>query len=205
MHRRRVPERQYVEKEKTSEESVNHCVKEEDCIKNVIKRIIKAQDKAIDDCAVSCESSIQQLLRGHDETELKPAHTTIPFVLFCSHTCRPFIGSGIFQSPPDQADCTFFGCVESPVFRAKRFVDNSDHCVSLELLLPVTDDCDVPGAATDSHENICSFFPKNDPVTDFMATGICLTVDLNSFNAITCLNPITPIPSSEFPPLESAY
>jgi|SRR5699024_5293820 len=170
------------------------------CVKQEVSRIIKAQNEVENDCDSSCKSSIKQLLTQKETPDSH--HTTIPFILYCSHTCKPFIGSGVFQSPPEENCLPFFGCVESPIFRAKKFIEDKENCVILELLLPVTEDFDVPIRAVDSHSSVCPFFPKDNPVTNFLATGICLTADLDNFSAISCLHPITPIPSYEFPPIE---
>lgn len=172
------------------------------CVKTEVSRIIRAQNEVEDDCYVGCESSIKQLRSQSNHLDLSPTHTTIPFILYCNHTCQPFIGSGVFKSAESDGCAPFFGCVESPVFRAKRFIKGHGNCVNLELLLPVTEDCDIPSLSTDVKSGVSPFFPKNNPVTDFLATGICFTVDLDSFNGITCLKPLTPIPSSEFPPLD---
>lgn len=179
-----------------------HKSKEEHCVKKVVKRIINAQNEVEEGCFSGCEGSIRQL-KGRGKEELRAIHNTIPFILYCKGTCEPFIGSGIFQSPRSKYGDSFFGCVESPIFRAKKFTD--ENCVILELLLPVTEECDVPALDVNTHSSVCAFFPKNSPVTDFMATGICLTLDLNSFKGITCLDPITPIPAKAFPPLEPSH
>ena len=125
----------------------------------------------------------------------------IPFILYCGGTCEPFVGSGVFQASNGANRGTFFGCVETPIFRAKHFVKGSDCCVRLELLVPVTDKCDVAVCQMDSVSAVCPFFPTDDPITDFQATGICVTVNLKDFNAITCLDPITPIRANEFQPV----
>lgn len=172
---------------------VNNC---EDCVTNVIKQIIEAQDQVFDDCSLSCEASIQQLKRnGH---EVDASHTAIPFMLYCGGTCEPFIGNGVFQAPCGNEWGTFFGCVETPIFRAKRFVKNSDRCVQLELLLPLSGGCEVKQPPEEASNKVCSFFPGHDAVTAFQATGICLTIDLDHFIGITCLDPITPQPANEF-------
>lgn len=166
-----------------------------DCVCSVVKNIVNVQDEADDDCSLSCGTFIQQLKGGGNETDTR--HTTIPFMLYCGGACEPFIGNGVFQAPKGKRG-TFFGCVETPVFRAKRFVKDSDCCVILELLLPVNEYCESKQPPIDTHNKVCSFFPGDDPVTDFQATGICLTVDLEKFIAITCLDPITPLPANEF-------
>src|SRR5690625_2120485 len=191
MYRRRIT---VVEKKTTSPPPGN-------CIKAEVSRIVNAQDRLKDDCEVSCQSSIEQLRSQYNDSDLSPAHTTIPFILYCQHTCQPFIGSGVFKTPMNEESVPFFGCVESPIFRAKKFTKDHSNCVILELLLPVTENCDIPNLSMNTGSDVCPFFPKDNPITDFLATGICLTVDLDSFNGITYLDPLTPIPSSEFPPL----
>lgn len=163
-----------------------------ECVCGVVKQIVKAQDEVTSDhCATSCYRSIQQLRGKINETVTQ--HTTIPFILYCAGTCEPFVGSGVFQGPAKRGDGTFFGCVETPVFRAIKFVDNSDCCVKLELLLPVSDGCEVEPNHTHKASTVCSFFSEEHPVTDFVSTGICVTVDLNHFMGITCLDPVTPM------------
>ncbi|ASK61092.1 hypothetical protein CFK37_02205 [Virgibacillus phasianinus] len=162
----------------------------DDCLSNEVRNIIKAQNEMFNDGCASCDRSIQQL-RGK-ETKLGPLNNTIPFILYCAGTCEPFIGSGVFKASEEDTDGkAFFGCVETPIFRAKQFVKNSDCCVKLELLLPVSDGCEV--RSCDDVSKICPFFPEDDPITDFIATGICLTVNLRHFLGITCLDPICPI------------
>lgn len=159
-----------------------------DCVCNVVSKIVEAQNEVKNNnCTTSCHRSIQQL-RGKD---FDPENTTIPFILYCSGTCEPFVGSGVFKAPASNNRKSFFGCVESPVFRAIQFDKNSDCCVKLELLLPVSDGCEIKACSKDS--KLCRFFPEDTPVTDFIATGVCLTVNLENFMGITCLDPIHPI------------
>lgn len=163
-----------------------------DCVADTVKNIIKAQNEVMDDdCATSCHYSIQQL-RGKGN-ELGPRYSTIPFVLYCGGTCKPFIGSGIFKNPADHYKNTFFGCVETPVFRAKQFAKNDNNCVTLELLAPASSDYEIKSYCMDKGGDVCRFFSEEEPVCGFLATGICLTVDLNHFMGITCLDPINPM------------
>lgn len=176
----------------------------QDCVCSVVKRIVDKQDLVGDngnDCSTGCDRSIHQLLAGNTG----PVNTTIPFILYCDGTCEAFVGSGVFQAASGAHSGSFFGCVESPIFRAKQFVKGSDCCVRLELLLPVAGDCAVPVCPVDNAGNVCPFFPTEDPITDFQATGICITVDLKHFVGITCLDPITPLPASEFYPVARKY
>ncbi|MDC3415270.1 CotY/CotZ family spore coat protein [Terrihalobacillus insolitus] len=174
--------------------SVSH---REECVCDVVREIVRAQDAVInnnDCCTASCENSIRDLL---SPSQVGNVNTTIPFILYCKD-CDPFIGSGVFQGELGESGNTFFGCVETPIFRAKKFVEGSDCCVKLELLLPVTEGGSTPGPTESGVSDVCKFFPGRS-IRDFQATGICLTVDLNCFCGITCLDPITPIPASQFP------
>lgn len=184
------------------------------CVIDVVKGIVKAQHKVAeaseDTCTTSCDRSIADLLSPARENGNRSRHNTIPFMLFCKSSCKPFVGSGVLRS--DER----FRCIESPVFRAKGFVGRSETCVRLELLTPVrsrgssggshgqTKDGDANdlGGQRDKHgheqgcdcgcgsRSACDFFPSSG-VRSFRATGICLTIDLHAFFGITCLDPIT--------------
>lgn len=168
-----------------------------DCVCDVVKRIATAQDEQEDNsCSTSCNQSIQQL-RGVGNAFGGPRNNTIPFILYCHGSCDPFIGSGVFQAPKGKKG-SFFGSVETPVFRVKKFAGNGDCCAKLELLLPVTKKCGVYMPQINKTDTISAFFPEDDPVCDFQATGICLTVDLSDFIGITCLDPIRPLASEDF-------
>lgn len=176
------------------------------CVSETVRDIIRAQNEATEiNIPYGCDKSVKQLLTKHDKNEHKPRHTTIPFILYCRETCKPFIGSGVFKSPPNPHRHSFFGCIETPVFRAKQIVNHCDNCAKLELLLPVTKHCTIPEPVCDTLSDVCPFFPADSPITDFVATGICLTVDLNQFHSITCLDPITPLPAKAYPPLAPSH
>ncbi|WP_138415999.1 CotY/CotZ family spore coat protein [Aquibacillus sediminis] len=168
-----------------------------DCVCEVVRDIVDAQDAVVNNhrCTTSCKKSINQLLSPQADDMV---NTTIPFILYCKD-CHPFIGSGVFQGELGGSGNTFLGCVETPIFRAVKFVDGSDCCVKLELLLPVTQGGSTPGPTDSGVSDVCRFFPGRS-IRDLQSTGICLTVDLNCFCGITCLDPITPRPVSEFPP-----
>lgn len=166
----------------------------DDCVCDVVRRIVDAQDKVgVNGCFSGCDRSIRQLHSQKDGNNLGPVNTTIPFILYCGGTCEPFIGSGIYKMPGGPRGGASYGCIETPIFRAKSFVKGSGCCVRLELLVPVSAGCET-SVSTDTQSTICPFFPTDNPVTDFQATGICLTVNLENFLAISCLDPITPIP-----------
>lgn len=180
------------------------------CVADVVKKIVKAQREAVrageDTCLTSCERSIEDLLNEFEPNRRRLRHNTIPFILYCKKSCKPFIGSGIIRSNSRRS----FTCIESPVFRVKNFVRGSDHCAVLELLKPVRTNYG-PGPASESGDSdgldankllfseseyggcqVCDFF-RGKKINNFQATGICITVDLNCFCGITCLDPITPL------------
>ncbi|WP_232824250.1 CotY/CotZ family spore coat protein [Paraliobacillus zengyii] len=165
------------------------------CVCDIVQQIVDAQDEVANNnnhCVTSCEQSIQQLLSPQTQT-VNGTNTTIPFILYCQD-CKPFIGNGVFQDELGKSGNTYFGCVETPIFRAKKFVEGSECCVKLELLLPVTAGGSTP---CPGGRDVCDYFPGNS-IKDFQSTGICITVDLNCFCSITCLDPITPLPVSSF-------
>lgn len=163
------------------------------CICDTVNKINKAQHEVTDDsCDTSCEEVKKLLSTSHKEKK-KPVHTTIPFLLY-TVTGEPFIGSGVTKISYKGSKRKHFECIETPVFKVKN-VDKYDKCcVNLELLLPVSKDHKV-ARCNEQSGNVCKYFPIDDKVTDFIATGICMTVDLNNFTAITCLDPITPLPA----------
>jgi len=170
------------------------------CIQGTIRKIIDAQDEVIsrdgDCCTTSCKCSINDLLSPEQE-DTRTRYTTIPFVLTCRNSCRTFVGKGVYSDL--NADNTrFFGCVTTPILKAKRFVEGSENCVELELLLPVTEDGTIITPDADDQNDVCAYFP-NEAINNFQATGICITVDLHGFTGITCLDPVTPLSSANFP------
>lgn len=161
----------------------------ENCVCDVVREIVAAQNDVVNNdncCTTSCERSIQDLLSPVANGN---GATTIPFILYCKGDCEPFIGSGITQEPRTGGGFDF-DCVESPIFRAKQFVDEDECCVKLELLLPVNEGGQTPGPDGDT---VCDFF-RGESIRNLQASGICITVDLDCFCAITCLDPITPLP-----------
>ncbi|WP_082235362.1 CotY/CotZ family spore coat protein [Halobacillus massiliensis] len=166
----------------------------DNCVCETVRKIVEAQNEVAgtDCCNTGCDQSISDLLSPSSNGN-RP--TTIPFALYCKGDCEPFIGSGIYSSPVNASGMSL-QCVRTPIFRAKKFVDDHKCCVQLELLLPVNSEGETPDPSNKG-KNICDFFP-GDTIRNLQATGICLTVDLNCFCGILCLDPTTPIPSSEF-------
>ncbi|UOQ43882.1 spore coat protein [Halobacillus salinarum] len=150
------------------------------CVKDVVRAIIDAQDEVADRdcCSTGCDQSIAELL-SPSGTNGNNA-TTIPFLLYCD--CKPFIGTGLVR------DNGTYDCIETPVFKACKFVEGSDTCVQLELLQPVYDASVSQNCVR--KDGLCSLL---EGVTDFYSTRVCITVDLNCFCAISCLDPIRPL------------
>lgn len=179
----------------------------ENCVCNVVREIVIAQNEVDDNnngngcCTTSCEQSIRDLLSpSQNGNGGMNGPTTVPFILYCKGTCEPFIANGVYRDTVPGSDASYFNCLESPIFRAKEFVsdDNNECCVKLELLAPVNSNGDV---TFERGDEVCDFFSSTggERARNFIATGICITVDLHSYNAIQCLSPITPLPSSQFP------
>ncbi|MDZ5712620.1 CotY/CotZ family spore coat protein [Jeotgalibacillus haloalkalitolerans] len=188
------------------------CEKKDSCVCGIVHEIVRIQDEVAANnngcCVTGCDQAIRKLLSPIGTNGNGNGPTTIPFALYCKGDCKPFIGSGVYKSPVGGSGMTALKCVETPIFRAKKFVDKDKDrekdkcCVQLELLLPVPMGGGAPAASVKEKENgkaktICDFFP-GDSIRNLQATGICLTVDLNCFCGIVCLDPITPISVSEF-------
>jgi len=148
----------------------------ENCVEDVLEGILKAQKKVKknDCCKSSCQHSINDLL--HEEK--KPKKDTIPFILYCD--CKPFKGSGVTKYRCHSKHSKF-KCVETFLFKVKEL---DKDCAVLELL-----------TFKDDHKHQCKDKKMHSPcdqidhqkVEDLMSTGICITVDLSCFCAISCL------------------
>jgi len=169
------------------------------CVTDVVRNIVKAQHRAVeaeeDTCLTSCDRSIMDLLDDFEPNRRRLRFNTIPFMLYCSETCKPFVGTGFIRRGGK------FTCLESPVFRVKNFVRGSNHCALLEILTPVHGEHDGDAGEGDFCEGedsgccascVCKPY-KQGRVENFRATGICITVDLRCFCGITCLDPINPL------------
>ncbi|SHG54260.1 CotY/CotZ family spore coat protein [Ornithinibacillus halophilus] len=165
----------------------------DNCVCETVEKIIEAQDKvaaATTDCTTSCHQSVRDLLSPAANENDK---TTVPFILYCKGNCKPFIASGVHKSPIEgYPNDEYFKCIETPVFRAKRFTNRRNCCVLVELLRPVNAN-GYPIA--DKGEKLCDFFQDKTPhkTIHFQETGICITLDLKEFMAILCLDAIRPL------------
>ncbi|MEN2768817.1 CotY/CotZ family spore coat protein [Ornithinibacillus xuwenensis] len=166
--------------------SCSHGKQSGECVCDVVRKIVKAQDEvaaAMDNncCTTGCEQSIRDLLSPATAN----GNTTIPFLLYCKGDCDLFFATGVAQNGNGAA----FDCIETPVFRAKKFKKGC--CVELELLEFETNS-GGGGSLIPTPQDNCDFIPPN-ATGDFVETGICITVDLHHFIAIQCLAPTTPV------------
>lgn len=160
------------------------------CVARVIREIVKAQNDVVNDvcCDVSCEQSISDLL---GETENGNNLDTVPVILYCKGTCKPFKAYAVNEARYGGErvnDRPTLGDVESSFFFRPKSVTN-DNCAVLELLIDdACDDNDEESGGHGKHKK------KHDPKTpadqkvrNLEATGLCITVDLNCFCHVTCL------------------
>lgn len=151
---------------------------DENCVCGVLRAIVDAQDQVSpvddDNCDVSCQRSINILLG--DVVAPTNGPNTIPVILYCG--CEPFLGTGVRVETVGQNQR--FECVQSFVFRVNSVDDNC--CATLELL--------DTGDNVNPNGGVCSQFQGNAGPGSVEGTGICITVDLNCFCAVTCLDPV---------------
>ncbi|MBM7554005.1 CotY/CotZ family spore coat protein [Thalassobacillus pellis] len=138
------------------------------CVSDILNEIVAAQNDVLSECSSSCEQSINDLLGESNGA----GRDTVPVLLYCKGTCKPFKGFGAPRGAVGDVVGSFY-------FRVKEVDD--DNCATLELLRDPNDNEDNP----------------DDPVEQktgrLRATGICITVDLNCFCHITCLPAIDAI------------
>ncbi|HLR67404.1 CotY/CotZ family spore coat protein [Virgibacillus alimentarius] len=177
------------------------CSKQESCVCDTVKKIIREQDRVTEEnencCSTGCEQSIKDLLSPNRN---RNNFTTVPFMLYCKGNCDVFKAKGVTK------DWNFI-CVESSIFKAKRFVKGgSGCCVELELLEfqqrahhghhdhhDHHDHHEHHDYHNHPHYDDCfSVVPPNNS-GKLIETGICITVDLHSFNGIACLPATKPL------------
>ncbi len=164
------------------------------CVKDTVRRILEAQREVssggLHDCRTSCDRSIDDLLAPGRERIGR--HTTIPFMLTCRHTCSTWFGAGFCGHGADLDRRGHFECIESPIFKVQGFVRGSNNCVRLELLLPENhhDGDEEHGGHGSCGGSVCKSIGHR--FRNLRRTGVCITVDLDCFCAISCLPATTP-------------
>ncbi|WP_017754659.1 CotY/CotZ family spore coat protein [Calidifontibacillus oryziterrae] len=151
------------------------------CVCDVVRAIADAQNEVVENCCdVSCENSIESLLDPSAANNLN----TVPFILY-GKKLKPFKGFGVDFQTPMNFNEQVFQCIESFIFRVKTVDD--DCCAVLELLTFEETNGNGNGDAEPMEfDDPCEQI-NNENLADLTATGICLTVDLTCFCAITCL------------------
>lgn len=138
------------------------------CVCDVLKEIARAQSDITENCCdTSCEKSINELL---GERENRNDLDTVPVLLYCKDSCKPFKGFGAHPRNIGKVVASFY-------FRVKSVSD--DCCAVLELLKDPNDSNHNPHDPIEQHT-------KN-----LKTTGICITVDAKCFCHITCLPAIS--------------
>ncbi|WLV25559.1 CotY/CotZ family spore coat protein [Aciduricibacillus chroicocephali] len=158
----------------------------ENCVSRILREIVAAQNDVVnnDCCDTSCEQSISDLL---GETEPGNDLDTVPVILYCKGTCKPFKGYGVGQHHHHGHD-KLTRAIGSFFFKVKKVTN--DNCAVLELL--ASHGCHKPDTEVghENEEGKCKDDPKTpacQPTDHLQATGLCLTVDLNCFCHVTCL------------------
>lgn len=165
----------------------HHTVDTSNCVCDVVRAIADAQNEVVEnDCDVSCERSIESLLDPAAANDLN----TVPFILY-GKDLEPFKAFGIdFKRNKNNMNDPKFECIESFIFRVKTVDD--DCCAVLELLAFSNNNGDggssggKGGGKDKDGDDPCNQI-DGQQLEDLVATGICITVDLSCFCAITCL------------------
>ncbi|WP_246569927.1 CotY/CotZ family spore coat protein [Lentibacillus saliphilus] len=161
------------------------------CVCQTFRKIVHAQQKVSQNKTTGCEQSIAQL-RSHKKRD-DQSHTTVPFILYCKD-CRPFIAEAVYKRPiEDYPDETYYDVLCTPFLKAKKFIGQQRCCLQVELLCPVN--ANGYSVATDGNR-LSDFMCDDTPfkTIQFRETGICLTLDLDHFSAVQCLDATTPLP-----------
>ncbi|GEN53779.1 CotY/CotZ family spore coat protein [Halobacillus faecis] len=146
------------------------------CVEEVLAAILYAQKKVKNECYTSCQQSINELLG-----EKRVKKNTIPFLLYCG--CEPFKGTGV-ATYSCHSKKEKIKCIHTHIFKIKEL--NKD-CAVLELLDFKKDLKEKqPKHCHSKHGSACHQL-DNKSLDDLVGTGVCISVDLSCFCAITCL------------------
>lgn len=142
--------------------------REDSCVCGILKDIARAQKDITEmECQTSCEKSISDLL---GQTEIPNSLDTIPFILYCKDSCKPFKGYGAHAKNIGKMVASYY-------FRVKSVT--KDCCAVVELLRD-------PNCGNVNPHN-----PMDQQTKHLRATGICMTIDVKCFCHITCLPAIS--------------
>lgn len=147
------------------------------CVCKVLREISQAQRNVIEtECDTSCKKSIKDLL---GEKEVRNELDTIPLILYCKDSCKPFKGFGARSKYIGEVVSSFY-------FRVKKV--DKDCCATLELL---RDPHDVVSTSDHKKKANNPKDPTDQRTKNLQRTGICMTVDLHCFCHVTCLPAIS--------------
>jgi len=155
------------------------------CVCDVVRAIAEAQNEVVENvCDVSCERSIESLLDPAAANDLN----TVPFILY-GKDLKAFkaFGIDIQRNNNNNNNQRKFECIESFVFRVKTV--DEDCCAVIELLAFGENDGKGGGGGggnKNQEDTPCDQI-DGQKLEDLVGTGICITVDLTCFCAITCL------------------
>lgn len=146
------------------------------CVKQTLRGILDAQRKAkTHKYESSCKQSISDL--SDQKYRNGTNKNTFPFILYGKDN-KPFGATGV-TTISCCSDKEKFLSIDTFIFKIK---DLKDNCAILELLIfecePTTDSVCYTTPS-------CQIDCKN--VEDLISTGICITVDLSCFCAVSCL------------------
>jgi len=162
------------------ESSDDHCMdtcetkdNRKSCVRDVLKAILHAQkeiEKQKMEHRSSCKSCFDDLF-AEKKKEIKK--NTIPFILY-GEDYKPFKAIGVKEYTCQQTKQTKLSCLSSYIFKIKELDGN---CAVLELLVFKNDH---------RTQNVCCQINHME-TKDLVSTGICMTVDLSCFFAVSCL------------------
>src|SRR5690625_3578632 len=110
------------------------------CVCDVLKEIADAQDDIQEICCdVSCDQSIKDLLGEQEEGS---GLDTVPVILYCKNSCKPFKGYGAHPRKIGSVKSSFY-------FRVKQVTN--DCCAVLELLIDPNDQNKNPSSPVEQH------------------------------------------------------
>lgn len=155
---------------------MGECHNDSHCVKRTLERILEAQRNIKNKKDDSCRTSCLRPLGMHPKN-------TIPFMLFCN--CQPLKVEGVTTCFDEHSQKEKFVCFLTFVF---KLIDIKGDCVVLELLKFKNHHTCVPNSHNHTCSPCCQF--NCEDVDDLIATGVCVTFEISSFNGIHCLAPV---------------
>jgi hypothetical protein len=147
------------------------------CVADILRDIVDAQNDIVETCCeTGCEQSINDLLGESDDDN---GRDTVPVILYCKGTCKPFKGFGAQKFRHSDGSHGMTDIIASFIFRVKSI--DKDNCAVLELLLSDKQNC--------GNDHLKD--PTDQDTSNLGRTGVCITVDADCFCHVTCLPAIS--------------